>query len=65
MKRTIASRQRQVNAEPFSSLDVHLPSPYYQRTVPVYWPAGVRSIIIFLFTMRLFVKGLTAGAVKG
>ena len=27
--------------------------------------ASIPLVLIFLFTMRLFVKGLTAGAVKG
>jgi hypothetical protein len=27
--------------------------------------AAIPLVLIFLFTMRLFVKGLTAGAVKG
>ena len=27
--------------------------------------AGIPLILIFLFTMRLFVKGLASGAVKG
>jgi len=27
--------------------------------------AAIPLVLIFMFTMRLFVKGLTAGAVKG
>jgi len=27
--------------------------------------AAVPLVLIFLFTMRLFVRGLTAGAIKG
>ena len=27
--------------------------------------ASIPLVVIFLFTMRLFVKGLTAGAIKG
>jgi ABC-type glycerol-3-phosphate transport system permease component len=30
-----------------------------------YFLASIPLIIIFLFTMRLFVRGLSAGAIKG
>jgi multiple sugar transport system permease protein len=35
------------------------------QIMAAYFIAAIPLIIIFLFTMRLFVKGLTAGAVKG
>ena len=30
-----------------------------------YFVASIPLIIVFLFTMRLFVRGLSAGAIKG
>jgi len=35
------------------------------QIMAAYFVAAVPLIVIFLFTMRLFVKGLSAGAIKG
>ena len=40
-----------------------LPNPPMKPIVAAI--AAIPLVLIFLFTMRLFVKGLTAGAVKG
>ena len=43
--------------------------PSSTRPVPIamaaYFIASIPLIIVFLFTMRFFVKGLSAGAIKG
>jgi ABC-type glycerol-3-phosphate transport system permease component len=35
------------------------------QIMAAYFVASIPLIIVFLFTMRLFVRGLSAGAIKG
>jgi ABC-type glycerol-3-phosphate transport system permease component len=35
------------------------------QIMAAYFVAAIPLIVLFLFTMRLFVKGLSAGAIKG
>jgi ABC-type glycerol-3-phosphate transport system permease component len=49
----------------FSSCATRSSSPFLSACCIGYAIASIPLILLFLFTMRLFVKGLAAGAVKG
>ncbi len=58
-------RDTQIVYAPDARLDDSLKTVYGSQNIQTYFLASLPLIILFLFTMKLFVRGLSAGAIKG